>query len=70
MDLEKNSALPPTDEQKEPLGNVSKNVENVVKDQLDAKSAPINYMTQPREERDAQADKFVKPTQLELLRVV
>jgi D-alanyl-D-alanine carboxypeptidase len=59
MELEK-AALPTTEEEQNLIGSAVQNAEGVIKEQLDAKSGPIQYMLLPREKRDEQSDKLVR----------
>lgn len=58
MELEK-TALPVTEDEQNLIGSAVQNAEGVIKEQLDAKSGPVQYLVQPREKRDEQADKLV-----------
>lgn len=48
------------DEEKALITDSVGNAENIVKGQMDAKSGPVRYLMQPREQRDQQADKLVR----------
>jgi hypothetical protein len=58
MELEK-AAIPATEDEKNLISSAVRNVESVIKEQLDAKSGPIQYLLQPREKRDEESDKLV-----------
>ncbi|GAM42481.1 hypothetical protein TCE0_044f16502 [Talaromyces pinophilus] len=57
MELEK-AAIPATEDEKNLIRSAVRNVESVIKEQLDAKSRPIQYLLQPRENRDEESDKL------------
>lgn len=58
MELEK-AGLPASEDEQNLIGSAVQNAEGVIKEQLDAKSGPIQYLVQPREKRDEQADRLV-----------
>ncbi|OKL58169.1 hypothetical protein UA08_06414 [Talaromyces atroroseus] len=66
MELE-STALSPTKDEEDALFSAVKNVQGVVEEQLNAKAGPIHYLTQPREQRDAQADKLSRALDSETL---
>lgn len=58
MELEK-APIPTTEDEQNLIGSAVQNAEGVIKEQLDAKSGPIQYLLQPREKLDEQSDKLV-----------